>query len=184
MQIAIPSASLSPVTAPKCARAGRRAIFTFLYVCQYEQLFLKPDPDAANETTSFGIGMWPRCFWVEFEDINKYKEFEVSPHGEWVDLDIDHKSPKTQGGLQWNSGFKSAAKIDTAAKVWYAAMQIPWNSIDSRRAKDGLEMRANFYRIEAAPPNRILITWNPTQARSFHVPEQFGILRLVDKVKP
>ena len=38
----------------------------------------------------------------DFDHIKRYKEFEVSPQNEWVDLDI---------GL-WNSGFEHSARID------------------------------------------------------------------------
>ena len=154
-----------------------------LYACPFEQLFLKPNPETAKETNQLWDWDVAEAFLgSDFDNIQRYKEFEVSPQGEWVDLDIDRKKPREQGGIKWDSGFKSAARVDDAKKIWYAAMQIPWKSIDTRPAKDGLEMRANFYRIEGQNPNRLLITWRPTQARSFHVPEAFGILRLVDKV--
>jgi hypothetical protein len=154
-----------------------------LYTCPYEELFLKPNPETARETNQLWDWDVAEAFLgSDFNSIQQYKEFEVSPQGEWVDLDIDRKNPRRQGGITWNSAFKAAARIDDAKKIWYAAMEIPWSSIDTRPAKDGLEMRANFYRIERQPPDRMLITWRPTQAKSFHVPEAFGILRLVEKV--
>jgi len=34
--------------------------------------------------------MLRKCFiGSDFKDIKRYKEFEVSPHNEWIDLDID-----------------------------------------------------------------------------------------------
>ena len=47
----------------------------------------------------------------------------MSPQGEWVDLDIDLAKPHHEDGWTWNSGFVVAARIDSAAKIWYGAMR-------------------------------------------------------------
>ncbi len=151
-----------------------------LFVSQFEQLYTKPNPDAVNETNQLWNWDVAEAFiGSDFENIKRYKEFEVSPHAEWVDLDIDRGSPKTEGGWKWNSGFKVAARVE--GHTWYAVMQIPWKSIDSRPIKAGLDLRANFYRMEGPPPERLGITWQPTHSTTFHIPEAFGTLRLVDK---
>lgn len=49
---------------------------------------------------------------ADFEKIWQYREYQVSPQGEWVDLDIDRKEPKPEGGWRWDSGFTVAAHID------------------------------------------------------------------------
>ncbi len=153
-----------------------------LFVCRYEQLYLKPESDPAHETNQLWNWDVAEAFiGSDFENITRYKEFEVSPRAEWVDLDIDRKSPRAQGGWTWNSGFRVAARIDQGRHTWYAVMQIPWNSIDSRPAKAGLELRANFFRQEGGPAPRLGITWQPTHSTTFHVPEAFGTLRLVEK---
>ncbi len=156
-----------------------------LFICPYEKLYTKPDPDPTKETNQLWNWDVAEAFLgSDFQNIKRYKEFEVSPHAEWVDLDIDRAHPLPDGGWHWNSGFKVAAQIDSEHHVWYAEMQIPWQSIDSRPPKPGLELRANFYRMEGPPPDRLGITWQPTNNNSFHVPEAFGILRLTAPTTP
>jgi hypothetical protein len=40
-------------------------------------------------------------------DIRRYKEFEICPQGEWVDLDVDLNKPHDEDGWTWNSGLWS-----------------------------------------------------------------------------
>ena len=78
---------------------------------------------------------------ADFKNIRRYKEFEVSPQGEWIDLDINLDSPRHEDGWVWNSGFQSSARIDRAAKVWYGFMRIPYAAIDARPASAGNTLR-------------------------------------------
>jgi hypothetical protein len=80
----------------------------------------------------------------------------------------------------WNSGFKVAARIDQAAKVWYGFMRIPYSSVDARPAADGNTLRVNFFRSQGARPNHKSLTWQPTGPGTFHTPEAFGTLKLVN----
>ena len=43
--------------------------------------------------------MWPRS--ARTSDVKLYKEFEVSPQGEWVNLDIDLHKPHHEVGWTW-----------------------------------------------------------------------------------
>ena len=150
-----------------------------LYICPYEELYLKPNPSTTTETNKLWEYDVAEAFiGSDFQNIRRYKEFEVSPQGEWVDLDIDRDQPKPEGGWLWNSGFRVKARIDEKAKIWYAEMQIPFASIDSRTPREGLELRINLYRAQGRPPNRKFICWQPTRNRSFHTPEAFGRLVL------
>src|SRR3954469_5129343 len=88
-----------------------------LYICPYTELNLKPDPNPAAET--------PRLWnWDVGEvfigsdkgPVTRYRELQVSPQGEWVDLDIDREHSKEQAGMAWNSGYTVKARIDTARK--------------------------------------------------------------------
>jgi hypothetical protein len=154
----------------------------FLYVCPYAELYSKPDPSTTTETNKLWDWDVAEVFaGADFEHIWQYREFQVSPHGEWVDLEIDRKNPKPEGGWLWNSGFKVKARIDEKNKIWYGEMQIPIASIDSRPPKDGNEIRVNFYRIQGPPPKRAGIAWQPTNAATYHVPESFGRLILRKK---
>jgi hypothetical protein len=151
-----------------------------LFSCTYSSLHLKTDPKISEETN--GLWNWDVAeafIGDSFEAITRYKEFEVSPQGEWVDLEIDTSRP---GGLPngwlWSSGFKVKARIDAASKLWYAEMCIPIKSISREPALPGLQFRANFFRTQGVPPNRLLLTWRPTFAPTFHVPASFGIIQL------
>ncbi|MCS6952215.1 MAG: carbohydrate-binding family 9-like protein [Bryobacterales bacterium] len=151
----------------------------FLFICPYERLHLKPNPTTTEETNKLWEWDVAEVFiGADFNNIRQYKEFQVSPQGEWVDLDIDRDNPKPEGGWRWNSGFQVKARIDEARKIWYGEMKIPISAIDRRKPEPGLEMRINLYRIQGPPPNRVYIAWQPTGAPSYHVPEAFGRLRL------
>jgi hypothetical protein len=153
-----------------------------LFVCPYEKLYLIEHPN----TTSDSVGLWDYdvaelFIGSDLSNINLYKEFEISPQGEWIDLDVDRDKAESVD-WKWNSGFKLAVKNDRAHKIWYGAMAIPFKSIDTRPSeKAGNEFRANFYRIQGPPPNRVFIAWQPTGAVNYHVPQAFGRLVLVDR---
>ncbi len=152
----------------------------FLFICPYDTLYLKPHPATSTET--FQLWDWDVVevfIGSEFQNIRRYKEFEVSPQGEWIDLDIDLTKPQHEEGWKWNSGFQVAAQIDHAAKTWYAAMRIPFAAIDQRQPADGVTFRINLFRTQGPPSQRKYIVWQPTMSGSFHAPERFGILELV-----
>ena len=150
-----------------------------LFVGRYEALYLKPDPQTARDTVPLWDWDVAELFiGADFANIQRYKEFEVSPQGEWVDLDV--KKDLNDFDWHWNSNFEPSAKIDRAAKTWYGGMKIPWTAIDTREQKAGNEFRVNFYRIEGAPPNRKFLAWQPTKSASYHVPEEFGKLILTE----
>ncbi len=152
----------------------------FLFTCPYEQLHLKPNPSARTETNKLWEYDVAEVFiGADFEKIWQYREYQVSPQGEWVDLDIDRKEPKAEGGWLWNSGFEAAAKIEESKKQWIGAMKIPISSITGKKIAKGFEFRANFYRISGPPPKRRFVAWRPTgPSGNHHIPEAFGILKL------
>jgi hypothetical protein len=151
----------------------------FLFICPYQQLHLHPNPKTTSETNKLWDWDVAEIFvGSDFEHIRRYKEFELSPQGEWVDLNIDRDHPLPEGGWLWNSGFEVKARIDRAKKIWYGEMRIPMKSIDTRTPAAGLEMRINFYRCQGAGTQRKFIAWQPTNAATFHVPEAFGRMKL------
>lgn len=153
-----------------------------LFISQYEQLNLKPDPRTDVETNRLWNWDVAEVFiGADFQDIRKYKEFEVSPKGEWVDLDINLNNPHHEDGWKWNSGFAVATRIDNRSKVWYACMRIPYPSIDPKPAAPGNTLRVNFYRAQGPAPQHKAIAWRPTHKASYHVPEAFGELKLVEE---
>jgi hypothetical protein len=157
----------------------------FLFVCPYEELNLKPTPNTAAET--FGLWNWDVAevfIGSDFQNIQRYKEFEISPRGEWIDLDIDLANPHHEDGWKWNSGFTMAARIDPAAKIWYGAMRIPLSALQNHPAGAADTFRINLFRSQGPPQSRVQMTWQPTMSDTFHVPEKFGLLRLIDPSRP
>ncbi len=149
------------------------------FVCPYRELNLKTKPNPAEET----YGLWnydvAEVFvGNDFQHIGRYKEFEVSPENDWVDLDINREDSAHEGGWKWNSGFGHSATLDRAAGVWRCEMRIPFASLGVDQPAPGTRLRINFYRIEGKGPSRTLMTWQPTGARNFHVPSAFGELVL------
>jgi hypothetical protein len=158
-----------------------REYLYLMYACPYQELNLKPDPTPAVETPRLWTWDVAEAFiGSDFDRIGFYKEFQVSPQGEWVDLAIDRgKEPPTHDWA-WRSGFEVKARLDRDKRVWYGEMRIPMDKIDTRTAKAGLEMRINLYRCQGKPPDRKYINWQPVMSDNFHTPEAFGKLRLQD----
>jgi hypothetical protein len=154
----------------------------FLFTCPYADLYLKPDPKIEVKTN--GLWNWDVAevfIGADIQDIRKYKEFEISPQGEWIDLDIDLDRPKDSHDWTWNSGITVAARIDPHTHRWYGFMKIPYSSVDSRDASAGNVLRVNFFLSEGAGASHEQIAWQPTHSKSFHVPEVFGKLKLVKR---
>ena len=150
-----------------------------LFICPYQHLNLKPDPRTDVETNQLWNWDVAEAFiGSDFQNIRQYKEFEVSPQGEWVDLDIDLTKPHHEGGWTWNSGFTVASRIDPQEKIWYACMRIPYKSIDTRPAAPGNTLRINLYRSQGPKAQHAAIAWQPTHKATFHAPEAFGTLEL------
>jgi Carbohydrate family 9 binding domain-like len=153
----------------------------FLFICPYQELYLNPHPRTDVETNQLWNWDVAEVFvGSDFQNIRKYREFEVSPQGEWIDLDIDLDKPHHEDGWRWNSGFKVAARVDDRLKVWYACMRIPYSSVDTKPASPGNTLRVNFYRAQGPPSHHQAIAWQPTHQATYHVPEAFGILKLVE----
>jgi hypothetical protein len=153
--------------------------FYVLFICPYQQLHLKPEPNLASETNELWNYDVAEVFIGEdFTNIRRYKEFEVSPQGEWVDLDVNLDNPPHEKGWVWQSGIRVAATIDSQRNTWNGFMCIPWSSISNNPPAEGNRYRANFYRCQGRDPDRKYITWQPVHRPSFHTPEYFGILTL------
>ena len=89
----------------------------FLFVCPYVELHLKLSPNTQKETNELWNWDVAEVFvGSDFTNIKRYKEFEVSPQGEWVDLDIDLSKLHHEDGWTWNSGFEVKARIGEATQ--------------------------------------------------------------------
>jgi len=152
----------------------------FLFICPYEQLHLTPEPNTREETNQLWNWDVAEVFvGSDFADIQHYKEFEVSPQGEWIDLDVNLRNPHHEDGWTWNSGFEAVARIDSQKHIWYAAMRIPLAAIDTRPPVPGNTLRLNLFRSQGPAEHVQEITWQPPMSKTFHVPEKFGLLKLV-----
>lgn len=112
---------------------------------------------------------------ADFDDIDSYKEFEVAPNNDWLDLDIGRRTKKVDWA--WNSGWHHATRVDREKKVWTCEMQIPLESIGGKTpVAAGTRWRINLYRCDDSGSPRAYLAWNPPRSRSFHSPSSFGTL--------
>jgi alpha-galactosidase len=109
-------------------------------------------------------------------NLRRYKEFEVSPNGMWIDLDI---APGEKHDLK--SGLRRRVILNETNKTWIAVLAIPMKCL-VERFDPGAAWRVNFYRVEGAREPRFYSAWRPTgtPVPNFHVPEAFGHLIFAD----
>ena len=103
----------------------------------------------------------------------RYKEFEVSPNGFWIDLEI------ANGALQHlQSGLRRRVNIGEPKNTWTAELAIPMKSLTPRFDPASV-WRVNFFRVEGPTEPRFYSAWQPTNTPqpNFHVPERFGFLK-------
>lgn len=115
----------------------------------------------------------------DWTNIRHYREFEIAPTGDWIDLAID--LAKESYDQTWRSGWETTAHIDENAKIWYAAAKIPLAAVSGQTVKVGTKWRANLYRIGGLgeDPQRHFLCWQPTcvvNRDPNHVPENFGTI--------
>lgn len=151
-----------------------------LYVrfqAHYRSINVFPDsePDGRRDL------LWDRDVAEAFlqpdsSDPHCYKEFEVSPNGFWIDLDIGHREKR-----DLRSGVIRRVKIDEERKLWFAELSIPMKGLVARFDPRAI-WRANFYRVEGQLEPRFYSAWCPTRTPqpNFHVPEAFGKLIFVE----
>ncbi len=156
-----------------------RALWTneFLYVgykASYESLNTFQPPNLNGER----IGLWEKDVVEMFvgsepDKILRYKEFQVAPTGERLDLSLE----LPDRDFDWFSGWETAVHIDEANKIWTSEMKIPMKAIADRgnQPKKGDRWPVNFYRMDT--PRKGFLAWNPTLHGSFHRPERFGWMR-------
>ena|ERR1043166_5430397 len=144
------------------------------FECRYQQLFLFPDSDP-NGRRDY---LWDRDVAEAFlqPDPSReryYKEFEVSPNGMWVDLDI---FPGGRADLQ--SGMTRSVTLDKASQIWTAELAIPMQSLTENFDPKAI-WRVNFFRMEGTREPRRYMAWRLTHSTqpNFHVPAAFGRMK-------
>jgi hypothetical protein len=107
------------------------------------------------------------------ESGHTYKEIEISPNGDWLDLSLTNGK-----GTDLNCKMKTRAVIDEKEKIWIAELAIPMQCL-TREFDPKANWRVNFFRVEGQEPNRFYSAWQATKTSTpnFHVPEAFGVLQ-------
>jgi Flp pilus assembly protein TadD len=151
-----------------------------LFMCPYKKLNLfTPSQNNTARDKLWDRDVVEMFLGDDWTDIRHYREFEVAPTGDWIDLAIDLN--RNSYDKNWRSGWRTEARIDEASHIWYAAAKIPLKSVSMEPVKEGTRWRMNLYRIEGEGPDakRHFLCWQPTCARGRdpnHVPENFGTL--------
>jgi alpha-galactosidase len=144
---------------------------------RYRAITVFPDSEANGRRDH----LWDRDVAEAFlqpdsSELRRYKEFEISPNGFWIDLDI---APGENRDLQ--SRLNRRVRIDENTKLWIAELSIPMKSL-VERFDPAATWRVNFYRVEGAAEPRFYSAWRPTHTPepNFHVPEVFGRMIFVE----
>ena len=150
---------------------------TTLYLrfeCRYRELNLFDDSDPNGRRDQ----LWDRDVAEAFlqpdpSQPHVYKEFEVSPNGMWIDLDI---SPGAKPNL--NSGMTRSVYLDQKTRNWAAELAIPMRALTPDFDPHAI-WRVNFFRVEGKQEPRGYYAWQPTHSPqpNFHVPAAFGRMR-------
>ena len=143
------------------------------FVAKYRTISVFPNA----EPNGWRDQLWDRDVVEVFlqpngSELRRYKEFEVSPNGFWIDLDI---APGEKHDLK--SELLRRVRVDENAKTWTAELAIPMKSL-VERFDPAAKWRVNFYRVEGAKEPRFYSAWRSTGTPipNFHVPEAFGEL--------
>jgi alpha-galactosidase len=147
------------------------------FECRYRDLYVFADADVNGRRDH----LWDRDVAEAFlqPDPSRppyYREFEISPNGMWIDLDI------FPGGLaDLKSGMRRSVSLDEKSKIWTAELAIPMKSL-TPDFDSATVWRANFYRVEGNKEPRAYLAWQSTETPqpNFHVPSKFGMLRFAD----
>jgi hypothetical protein len=151
-----------------------------LFISPYTELNLwLPADDSRDRLKLWDKDVVELFLGSDWVNIRHYREFEIAPTGDWVDLaiDLDHDSY----GAEWNSGWQRQGRIDEKKHMWYAAARVPLSSVSDLRVKEGTKWRLNLYRIDGLGPDsgRHFMCWQETcvvNRDPNHVPEHFGTL--------
>jgi len=146
------------------------------FECRYRELHLFDDAEANGRRDH----LWERDVAEAFLQPDPflehcYREFEVSPNGVWIDLDV------FPGGIaDLRSGLQRSVVLDEKAHAWAAELAIPMKAL-TREFDSKVVWRANFYRVEGRTEPRAYLAWQPTHTPepNFHVPTAFGRMRFV-----
>ena len=151
--------------------------------CRYRELFVFEDSQATGRRDR----LWDRDVAEAFlqPDPSRpsyYKEFEVSPNGMWIDLDIAPREVFPDGLQDLKSGLTRSVWLDREQRTWAAELAIPMTALTAKFDPAAV-WRANLYRVEGPREPRFYSAWQATHTRepNFHVPSAFGKLRFNER---
>jgi len=146
------------------------------FECRYRELHVFDDSEPNGRRDQ----LWDRDVAEAFLQPDptrptEYKEFEVSPNGFWIDLDI---SPGQKPDLK--SGMRRSVILDERARTWIAELAIPMKAL-APDFNPSAVWRVNFFRVEGNEEPRGYYAWRPTGTPqpNFHVPSAFGQMRFL-----
>lgn len=149
------------------------------FECRYKELFVFDDADADGRRDH----LWDRDVAEAFlqpdpSRAHYYREFEISPNGMWVDLDIF-----PGGRADLGSGLRRSVARQEKERVWSAEMAIPMRALTLNFDPQKV-WRANFFRVEGREEPRTYLSWQATKTPepNFHVPAAFATLRFANRV--
>jgi alpha-galactosidase len=145
--------------------------------CRYRAIHVFPDSEPNGRRDE----LWDRDVAEVFLQPDRfgekyYKEFEVSPNGQWLDLEITPQGPR-----HITSGMRCTVALEEAGRVWTAELAIPMPAL-TEKFDPAQPWRVNLLRCEGIGPDRFYSAWQPTDTHepNFHVPDRFGVLRFVE----
>lgn len=148
------------------------------FECRYRELYVFDDSDPNGRRDH----LWDRDVAEVFLQPDPshplyYREFEVSPNGMWIDLDIFPEGPS-----DLKSGLARSVWLDKERRTWAAELAIPMKALTAKFDFTAV-WRANFYRVEGSREPRFYSAWQPTKTPqpNFHVPAAFGKMRFGEK---
>jgi hypothetical protein len=153
---------------------SKTALYVRFEANQTEPLVVSEKPNLKTKTR----GLWERDVCEIFlapnrEEPRKYFEFEIAPNGEWIDLGIFQKPDERITDWDYDSGMRSATRIEKDKIVM--AIKVEWKAF-GKTPRAGDVWLGNIFRCVGSGETRGYLAWRPTFTKepSFHVPEKFG----------
>lgn len=174
-----------PTVASEARSRWTKKYLYFLFWGPYDKLHLNPNPQTQHDTQRlWRFDDFELYLGSNFQNINLYDEFEISPQSEFLDMAIDATRPRPGWNDEylWNSGMTVKSRIDEQKKIWYGEMRVPFAAVDKRKPAIGNEFRVDVFRLQHEDKGRgHFLAWKPTGEWMPHHPEKFGTLRLISK---
>ena len=178
----IPLESPFLAIAPRSARAGPRTISTSSSSAPTSNCISSPLPTPIRKPTNSGTGTLRKYFSAQTLLISSATRNSKSlrrANGS-ISTSTLH-NPHHEEGWTWNSGFEVLAKIDHAEAylVRRHADPVPRHRHTAARARQYASHE--FVPQRGSTGHAHEITWQPPMNKTFHVPERFGLIKLVQK---